>query len=409
MLSPVRATDFEFRAVTDDELRATDAVFHEALHSEPPNDEKWATLRRIHEPGRTFGAFVGETVVGSATSLTSDLTVPGGAVVPLAAVTGVGVRSDYRRRGALTGLMRTQLASAAASGEVLATLHASEATIYERFGYGLSTLAKTIRVRPARARLRPEAPSGGTVRFLTKDEALRLLPEAYQRLRGDRVGMMGRSTPWWTLNYESRMAHGYYRVAAHFDRDERVDGMIGYRPVEIKSDDPRTGSGIDVLDFVGANQVVENDLWRFVLGIDLVEQVTVYMRPSDDPVGVLLGDFFAIRSDQDDELWLRVIDAQAALSARTYGHAEPVVIEVVDPLLPDNSGRYLIGQHGSERTTEPAAITMGVEILGMIYLGTWRPSTLAGIGRLTVHDPAALPAADRLFATERPAWCGSLF
>lgn len=409
MLSPVRATDFEFRAVTDDELRAADTVFHEALHAEPPNDEKWATLRRIHQPGRTFGAFAGETVVGAATSIVSDLTVPGGAVVPMAAVTGVGVRSDYRRRGALTGLMRAQLTTAAAAGEVLATLHASEPTIYERFGYGMSTLAKTVRVRPARARMRPDVPSGGTVRFLTKDEALRLLPEGYQRLRGDRVGMMGRTTPWWTLNYESRMAHGYYRVAAHFDRDERVDGMIGYRPVEIKSDDPRTGSGIAVLDFVGADQVVENDLWRFLLGIDLVEEVTVYMRPSDDPVGAMLTDFFAIRSEQDDELWLRVIDVPAALSARTYGQAEPVVIEIVDPMLPDNSGRYLIGPHGTERTTEPAAITMGVEILGMIYLGAWRPSTLAETGRLTVHDPAALPTADRLFATDRPAWCGSLF
>jgi hypothetical protein len=34
---------------------------------------------------------------------------------------------------------------------------------------------------------------------------------------------------------------------------------------------------------------------------------------------------------------------------------------------------------------------------------------LATIGRLAVHESAALPAADRLFATDRPSWCGSLF
>jgi predicted acetyltransferase len=45
----------------------------------------------------------------------------------------------------------------------------------------------------------------------------------------------------------------------------------------------------------------------------------------------------------------------------------------------------------------------------MVYLGSWRPSTLAAIGRLAAHDPAALAAADRLFATDRPSWCGSLF
>ena len=45
----------------------------------------------------------------------------------------------------------------------------------------------------------------------------------------------------------------------------------------------------------------------------------------------------------------------------------------------------------------------------MLYLGAFRPSTLAGIGRITVADPTALPAADRLFAVDRPAWNGSMF
>lgn len=408
-LSPARATEFEFRAVTDDELRQADAVFHEALHEQPPNDEKWETLRKVYEPGRTFGAFSGATVIGTTTSLTSDLTVPGGAVLPMAAVTTVGVRTDHRRRGALTGLMRRQLTELAAGGEVFAALHASEPTIYGRFGYGIGTMGRNLRVRPARARLRPEVPVSGTTRFLTKDEALTLLPEAHRRLRPARPGQIGRSPSWWALGYEQRMAHGYFRVAAHFDREERIDGMIGYRPTEIHSGDPRTGSGIAVLDFVGASQEVENDLWRFLLGIDLVEEVTVYKRPSDDPVEAMLVDLFAVRSDRDDELWLRIIDVPAALTARTYGTADPVVIEVVDPLLPNNSGRYLISPHGTEPTDAAAALTLDAETLAMVYLGTWQPSALAGIGRLAAHDRAALAAADRLFATDRPAWCGSLF
>jgi predicted acetyltransferase len=52
---------------------------------------------------------------------------------------------------------------------------------------------------------------------------------------------------------------------------------------------------------------------------------------------------------------------------------------------------------------------MDVETLAMIYLGEWRPSKLAEIGRLTAHDPTALASADHLFATDRPSWCGSLF
>lgn len=408
-LVPARTTEFEFRAVEDAELRVASDVFHEALHDEPLNDEKWATGQRIYEPGRTYGAFAGSTMIGTTTSLTSSLTLPGGAVLPMAAVTGVGVRTDHRRRGALTGLMRLQLAECAAAGEVFATLHASEPMIYGRFGYGLGTRARTMRVRSARARMRPEVPTAGTVRLITKDEALTLLPEAYPRLQTVRAGMMGRSPAWWVLGYERRMAHGYFRAAAHFDPDGAVDGFVGYRPGGFPSDDPRAGAPIAVLDFMAATQEVATDLWRFLLDIDLVDEVTVYVRPADDPLEAALVDMFAIRSEPDDELWTRVLDVPTALASRTYGAADPVVVEIVDPLLPNNSGRYLISPHGSDRTDRPAALTMSVETLGWIYLGAWRPSDLASVGRLTAPDPAALPAADRLFATDRPAWCGSLF
>ncbi|MGH3760301.1 GNAT family N-acetyltransferase [Actinophytocola sp.] len=408
-LSPARDTEFEYRAVRDDELRVANDVFREALHDEPLNDEKWAIARKIYEPGRTYGAFAGTTMIGSVTSLSAGMTVPGGAVLPMAAVTAVGVRTDHRRRGALTGMVRLQLAEIATAGEVFAALHASEPTIYGRFGYGVGTRVHTMRVRSPRARMRPEVPTAGTVRLLTRDEVMTLLPEAYPRLRHTRAGMMSRSSHWWVLGYEYRMAHGYFRAAAHYDPDGVIDGFVGYRPSQFPSDDPRVGASIAVLDFMAATQHVANDLWRFLLGIDLVEEVTVYVRPTDDPLDAMLVDLYAIRGEQEDELWVRVVDVPAALGARTYGPADPVVVEIVDQLLPTNAGRYLISPQGMERTGAPAALTMSAEALGMIYFGTWRPSTLAAIGRLTGHDPAALAAADRLFATDRPSWCGSLF
>jgi predicted acetyltransferase len=408
-LSPTRATEFDFRVVRDDELRVASDVFREALHEEPLNDEKWATVKKVYEPGRTHGAFAGATMVGTVASMTSSLTVPGGAILPMAAVSAVGVRTDHRRRGALSGLMRLQLAEIAAAGDVFAALHATEPTIYGRYGYGLGTRTRTMRVRPARARLRPEVPVAGTVRLLTKDETRTVLPEAYPRLQPARAGMMGRPPAWWVIGYENRMTHGYFRAAAHYDQDGVVDGFVGYRPGPFPSDDPRAGASIAVLDFMAGRQEVANDLWRFLLDIDLIEELTVYVRPMDDPLEAMLVDMFAVRSDPDDELWVRVVDVPAALAARVYGPADPVVVEIVDTLLPNNSGRYLISPHGTERTSAPAALTMSVETLGMVYLGAWAPSTLAAVGRLEAHDPAALASADRLFATDRPSWCGTLF
>jgi predicted acetyltransferase len=401
------ATGLKFRTLTDDELRTAYTLFRASMHDGPVSDEAWQVMVRAYDAARTYGAFAGGRMIGTAASLPSSLTVPGGQSLPMAAVTYVGVRADHRRRGALTGMMHTQLTELAEAGEVVAALHATEQVIYGRYGYGVATVTRMMKVRTSGASLRPEVPTAGEVRLLDGDEALSVLPAAYERLRHTRAGMMGRASLWWTLGYERRLKSERFLVAAHQDADGTIDGWVGYEATA--SADPRTGWALAALDFQAANQGVTNDLWRYLLGIDLIDEVTVYMRPLDDPLEAALVDAAAVRSELDDELWLRLVDVPAALAARTYGRAEPVVVEVVDRLLPNNSGRYRISPHGTERTTEAAALTLDVETLAMLYLGAWRASTLADIGRIEATDPAALPVADRLFATDRPAWCGTMF
>ena len=409
MTQTLLPTGLTFRTVAQDELRGANDIFRAALHIKPAADEFWEVLKDAYLVDRTFGAFDGDRQVGVAMSFPTDLTVPGGAVLPTAGVTYVGVRSDYRRRGALSGMMRAQLEDCAARGEVLAILHASEPVIYGRFGYGIATVARTVKVKSPQAVLRPEVPVTGTVRILDKDEIVPTLQAAHPRLPRTRAGVMSRSPQWWTLAYKRRLVDEYLLVAAHFTPDGDVDGWVAYMSQDNDSDDPRANSGLVVLDFVAADQGVSNDLWRYLLGVDLVDEVTVYFRPVDDPIEEMLVNNYAVRSERDDELWVRIVDVPAALAARTYEMAAPVVIEVVDSLLPANSGRYRISPQGAERTTEAPALTLSPEALAMLYLGATRSSTLAGIGRITVADPAALPAADRLFAVDRPAWNGTLF
>ena len=56
-------------------------------------------------------------------------------------------------------------------------------------------------------------------------------------------------------------------------------------------------------------------------------------------------------------------------------------------------------------------ITVDVDVLGSLYLGDVRPSTMAAFGRLDVLDAAALPVADRLFGTGTGSvpWAGTFF
>ena len=96
-----------------------------------------------------FGFKVGRRWVSTCGDLERELTVPGGADVPTAAVTVVTVHPPYRRRGLLTAMMTHQLEQVAKRGEPLAALWASESLIYGRFGYGPATSrARALRHEP---------------------------------------------------------------------------------------------------------------------------------------------------------------------------------------------------------------------------------------------------------------------
>lgn len=103
------------------------------------------------ELGRYLGAFAQGELIGGADSYTSWLTVPGGSRVPHAAVTHIGVLPTHTRRGILTALVTRQLTDIAGRGEVVASLRASEAVIYRRFGYGIATSSATYRIQRRRA------------------------------------------------------------------------------------------------------------------------------------------------------------------------------------------------------------------------------------------------------------------
>jgi predicted acetyltransferase len=402
-------SDFVIRLVEDGEFRPAYDVFAASLHRKPASDEKWQYSQRIHEPGRVFGAYVDGRPVGVVVTFASSLALPGGRVEPFAAVTSVGVRADHTRRGVLTELMRAQLASAAAAGDVFAGLHASEGVIYGRYGYGAATTSRQLRIQTRRAEVRPEVPRGGEVRLVDADEALSLLPGLYERMLGGRPGMMGRPPGWWSIAYERRLrCEDQMLVAVHTGPDG-ADGFMLYTPTV----DDQSGWDLDatlaVLDLHAANPLARNDLWRFVLGVDLVREVAAFLRPMDEPVEAMLIDQRVLKAEVEDEIWLRLVDVPAALAARSYGDAEPVVLEVRDPLLPANSGRYLISPQGTERTGEPADLAMDVDVLAMAYLGGTRLSALAEVGRVDVTEPAALARADRLFATDVAACCGTMF
>jgi len=111
-----------------------------------------------------------------------------------------------------------------------------------------------------------------------------------------------------------------------------------------------------------------------------------------------------------DGLWIRLVDVGAALSARAYADADPIVVELEDPFLPENSGRWRIAAGGTERTEDEPELALGVGDLGSVYLGGFGFGELARAGVVRELREGAAARADSLFASGAPKpWCPEIF
>lgn len=405
MTTEIRVLDGE------DELVAAANLFRTAMVGFPPLPKLApGQIAKLLEPGRTVGAFVDGQLVGTADAVTSGLTLPGGTVVGHAAVTHIGVLPSFTRKGIATELIRHQLRDIDARGEVVATLRASEATIYERYGYGVASSSQSVEVHTARAALRPNVGTGGPVRLIDAAHAWDVLPRICTENRPSRPGTIDRPEVWWEgLRLRTESAAGASYVAVHGEQGSET-GFARYRPIDTERwfvGDQRT---IVVEDFFAPTTESYLGLLRFLLGLDLVDRVLFWMLPVDDPLPWLLVDRRAARvTATHDETWLRIIDAHKALSARRYKGDGAVTIGVNDRLLPKNSAVFTITSDGAVPTNRRPDLHVGIEGLACVLLGGASWHSLAAARLAQADDSATLTVADRLFAVHDAPHAGFYF
>ena len=405
----------EIRSVPADQLRrwAESVSF---ANSEELSDEVWADVAPSVEPDRTFGAYDGDQVVGGGSIFSFDVTVPGGAALPSAGVTWVGIMPTHRRRGALRMLMTRMFDDARQRGEPLAVLWASEGSIYQRFGYGLSTLASSIDLERDRAQLLSTSPAAGTVRMVDIDEARRLLPPIFEHNRRQIPGFYSRSAEWWELEILADFKwarRGFERkfFAVH-ERDGRADAYAIYRARQEWAN-AVPGSELSVQEIQALDADALREMWRFIFGIDLIKRITTRAGSVDEPLLLMLAEPRRVNLRLRDGMWLRVLDVPAALERRGYSADGTIVLEVRDEFMPDAGGRFRLtakgGQGAVERTTDAAEMALDASDLGAVYLGGFSFADLARAGRTDGLVSGARARADAIFYSPAPAWCPQTF
>jgi predicted acetyltransferase len=377
-----------------------------------PDDERAGRFAKVLPLERMHAAFDADRIVGGAGAFPFQLTVPGGPIA-CGGVTVVGVLPTHRRRGVLTAMMRAQLEDIRDRGEPIAALWASEEVIYRRFGYGMASLAGEIAIPSGYTGLRQPPDETARARLISLDEAKTVLPGVYDRVRAKTPGMFDRTEAWWELRnlsdpLERRQGGGEKNVLL-LELGGEPAGYALYR-VFSKFEHGSAAGHVEVIEALADGAVATRELWRVLLDMDWLASLKAFLLPIDHPL--LLQLVYPRRPQMriGDGLWVRLVDVGAALSARAYGGEGPVVLEVEDAFLPENTGRWKVAGGAAERTDEAADLALDVGELGAAYLGGFTFSELVRAGVVRELKEGGAARADAVFLTNAPKpWCPEIF
>ena len=395
----------EIRHPTEDELRAAMEATHVSF-AEALSDDHFERNKKMLPLERFYGAYDDGLPVGTAADYEFRMTIPGGEL-PTAGVTWVGVLPSHRRRGILTQMMRHELDDIHERGEPLAILWASESAIYGRYGYGVA--APTVQLEADRSRfaLRDEPAPQGRVRIVSLEDAVEPCMHVWEAVRPTVPGFTARSRDWWDTFRLADPEEWRRGASPKYAAIVELDGEpAAYALYRIKQDWQHgfSQSEVRLVETLASGPVAERELWRFVFGIDLIVRVEGRLDPAS-PLFLMVVDPRALHLRVSEGLWLRLVDVEAALSARSYATDDDVVLEVRDEFCTWNAGRWRVGRAGVERTDADADLELDVADLASAYLGGFSFTRLAAADRVRELQDGALARADALFRTDRPPYC----
>src|SRR5690606_91943 len=274
-----------------------------------PTPEALAQMRESIAGRRNVGVFEpdapgGAWPVATVNSWVTPLTVPGGEV-PMWAISSVTVSGTHRRRGIARNLLEGELRAAASAGVPIAGLTASEATIYGRYGFAPAVPVARVTIDTRRAGWN-HVEAAGRVEYVDKETLAAELAAVHERSRSGRSGQI----PGWAGRWrraaglaEGDTAAASVRGVRHVDADGAVTGAMAYTLSEVPG---AFRSALDIRHLAAETPEALRALWRFAVQHDLVDRVSVDLRPVDDPITWLVADQRAVEVRVHDHGWLRI-------------------------------------------------------------------------------------------------------
>ena len=408
--------ELTLRSPRPDELQAFMYPLYLAF-GEVPVPEQVEAERSIMDFDRFVGAFDSGDWVATAGAYGLRLTVPGGEVAT-GGITGVGVRPDHRRQGLLRRMIDWLFEDARRRDEPVAILLASEAAIYQRFGFGQASMASSFSLDTTATSVRSPVDLGPGARFrlVDGDEATKVFSAIYDRIRPLTPGAISRSEglwrDWLSPDPEWMRRGEGIKLRAVLEVDGEPRGFTIYR---IQQGWAATGpsSTVNVQEVIAVDPEAEQAIWEWLLSMDLARTIAGRRMPVPHPLQHILLEPRRMGLTINDGLWLRILDVPAALEARGYVGSGSLVLDLTDELFEANAGRWQVSVDDRRATVSRSDAAPDLELdvaaLAGAYLGGFRFVDLAAAGEVLECQSGALMRADALFTPPRSPWNATPF
>jgi predicted acetyltransferase len=370
-------------------------------------------VSRSMRPEWTLGAFIKGRLVAASTTLPLTMRCNGKAG-KVGGISAVGTLPEYRRQGLVRQLMSHALTDMRQQGQNLAVLWASQAAIYQRYGFSLGTQHVSYSLDPRDIRfVVPHAPQGSCHR-LTLDEGFPIIRQLYIDYVSPRHGTLHRSRALWQNNALAENAtDGPVHIVVYYDARQQPQGYMVYTTRFQRTPDAARPQELVIRDLAWLTLEAYLSLWAFVARHDLVGRVRYPTAPPDDPAPELFEEPRLLHPQSVEGLWVRIVDVAGALAARGYEGAGCLVLDIHgDGMAPWNNGIFRLDTTGETTQVQPTTVTpdirMSIKALASLWSGSRSVYTLANWGLLT-GEPAGIDTADRLFRTRYVPWCPDHF
>ncbi len=313
----------------------------------------------------------------------------GGRSVPLGGLAGVGVAAEHRGGGVAAAMVADTLRALRDDGVPIAGLYASTQRLYRSVGFeqaghrvgwkiGLRGIDLVDRALP-----------------VTRVDGVESLRSLYRPVHGN----LDRNDAMW-----DRIGRPPGAEVSCFRVGDEGYAVIGQESAGLRYH-------LVVRDWQAHTPAAARRLWTLLADHSSLGTEARWFGPAAEPR-------IAHLSEQPAEIvgvhrWMiRVLDLPAALAARGWpAHLTGELhLDVDDPLLPENGGRWVLEVVDGRATVTrggTGALRTGIRGLAPLYTGFFAPTALATLGWIE-GDPASLATATRLFAGPEP-WMAEMY